>query len=96
MAWAEAYLRMKFHLDPSNRLATNNIHQCYRVDRQTNRTDRQRFDGIGQTVLQTVAQKLDLKLVLVSRVGSALPLCAAVKQPDSWQMQPCNKKPSYR
>jgi len=28
VAWAEAYLRTKWHLDPSNRLAT--IHQRYR------------------------------------------------------------------
>jgi len=31
VARAEAYLRAKFHLDPSNRLAT--IHQRYRQDR---------------------------------------------------------------
>ena len=31
---AEAYLHEKFHLDPSNRLAT--IHQCYK---QTGQTD---------------------------------------------------------
>jgi len=37
---AEAYLHAKFHLDPSNRLAT--IHQRYRqADRQTDRQDRQ-------------------------------------------------------
>jgi len=30
------------------------------TDRQTNRTDRQRSDSIGRTVLQTVTQKLDL------------------------------------
>jgi len=48
----EAYLHAKFHLDPSNSLAT--IHQRYR---QTDRQDRQRTDSIGRTVLQTVAQK---------------------------------------
>ena len=52
MASAEAYLQAKFHLDPSNRLAT--VHQRDRQDRQT---DRQRTDSIGQTVLQTVAPK---------------------------------------
>jgi len=52
VARAEAYLHAKFHLDPSNRLAT--IHQRYRQDRQT---DRQWSDCIGRTVLQTVAQK---------------------------------------
>jgi len=49
---AEAYLHVKFHLDPSNCLAT-----VYERHRQTNRTDRQRSDGIGQTVLQTVSQQ---------------------------------------
>jgi len=44
---AEAYLHAKFHLDPSNRLAT--IHQRHRQDRQP-------YDSIGRTVLQTVAQ----------------------------------------
>jgi len=48
---AEAYVHAKFHLDPSNRLAT------IQAD-QTDRTDRQRTDSIGRTVLQTVAQKL--------------------------------------
>ena len=55
MASAEAYLHAKFHLDPSNRLET--VHQCYRQDR----TDGQRSDSIGWTVLQTVAQKQKLK-----------------------------------
>jgi len=51
VAKADAYLHAKFHLDPSNRLAT--IHQRQRQDRQ----DRQRSDSTGRTVLQTVAQK---------------------------------------
>jgi len=37
MARDEAYLHAKFHLDPSNRLAT--VHERYRQDR-TDRTDR--------------------------------------------------------
>jgi len=46
------YLHAKFHLDPSNRLAT--IHQRHRQDRQTDRqtdrpTHRQRSDSIGRT-----------------------------------------------
>ena len=53
MARAEAYLHAKFRLDPCNRLAT--LHERHR---QTDRTDRQRTDSIGRTVLQTVAQKL--------------------------------------
>ena len=48
------YLHAKFHLDPSNRLAT--VHERQRQDR-TDRQDRQRTDSIGRTVLQTVAQK---------------------------------------
>jgi len=48
--------RAKFHVDPSNRLAT--IHQRYRqTDRQTDRTRGKLFDSIERTVLQTVAQK---------------------------------------
>ena len=59
MARAEAYVLAKFHLDPSNRLAT--VHERHRqtdrqIDRQTGQ-DRQRTDSIGRTVLQTVAQK---------------------------------------
>jgi len=38
MARAEAYLHAKYHLDPSNRLAT--VHERHRQDRQY-RTDRQ-------------------------------------------------------
>jgi len=44
----KAYLRAKFHLDPSNHLAT--IHQRYRQTGQWS-------DSIGRTVLQMVAQK---------------------------------------
>jgi len=45
---AEAYRHAKFHLDPSDRLAT--IHQRHRQDTPTDRTDRhnrQRPDNIG-------------------------------------------------
>jgi len=52
MAWAEAYLPTKWHLDPSNCLAT--IHQRHREDRQSGR---QRSNSIERTVLQTFAQK---------------------------------------
>ena len=68
VARAEVYLHAKFHLDPSNRLAT--VYERHRQDRQTGQpdrqtdrktdrqTDRQRSpsDSLGQTVLQTVAQ----------------------------------------
>jgi len=63
VARAEAYLHAKFHLDPSNRLAT--IHQRHRQDR-TGQTDRQLSDSIGQTVLQTVAQKCRQTTVYVT------------------------------
>ena len=67
VAWPKTYLHAKFHLDPSNRLAT--IHKRYRQT-DTDRTgqtgqDRQWRDSIGQTVLQTVAPK-KLKPGLVS------------------------------
>jgi len=48
-----AYLRSKFHLDPSNRLAT--IHQRHRQTAKTGQTG-ERSDSIWRTVLQTVAQ----------------------------------------
>jgi len=60
MAWTEAYLRTKCHLNPSNRLAT--IQYTNVTDRQTERqtedrqADKQRSDSIGGTVLQTVAK----------------------------------------
>ena len=67
MARAEAHhLLGKFYLDPSNRLAT--IHQRHREDRpdrQTGQTtDRQRSDSIERTVLQMVAQKPQIRLML--------------------------------
>jgi len=50
VVWAEAYLRTKWHLDLSNRLAT--IHQRYKThtdmhtDRQTDtQTDTQTYNG---------------------------------------------------
>jgi len=49
----EAYVHAKFRLDPSSRLAT--VHQRHR---ETDRTDRQRTDSKGRTVLQTVAQSV--------------------------------------
>jgi len=47
------YLRAKFHLDPSNRLAT--MRERHRQTGQTGQ-DRQRSDSIGRTVLQTVGE----------------------------------------
>ena len=57
----QTYLRTKWHLDPSNRLAT--IHQRCRQDRQTDRQTGQRSDSIWRTVLQTVAQKKSNRLI---------------------------------
>jgi len=54
VARAEAYLHAKFHLDPFNRLAT--VHQRY----SHNRTDNVLT---GRTVLQTVAQKPQLRIL---------------------------------
>jgi len=62
---AEAYLHAKFHLDPSNRLAT--VHERHIQDRQT---ERQRTDSIGRTVLQTVAQKCYANLHRISNLLS--------------------------
>ena len=55
MSRAEAYRHAKFHIDPSNRLAT--VHERHRQTGQTDRQDRQRTDSIGRSVLQTVAQE---------------------------------------
>jgi len=55
-------MHAKFHLDPSNCLAT--VHQRYRQTGQTRQTDRQRSDSRGPTVLQTVAQKLFISLLV--------------------------------
>jgi len=49
------------------------IHQCHRQTDRTEHTDRQRSDSIGQTVLQTVAQKADIKIS--SLVQSAVVKC---------------------
>jgi len=62
VAWTGAYLRAKFHLDPSNRLAT--IHQRCRHTDMTEHWEQtgQRSDSNRRTVLQTlmVAQLLFL------------------------------------
>jgi len=55
VAWAEAYLPTKRHLDPSNRLATIHHH------RQTDRTDNGPI-SIGRIVLQTVLPKSDVTM----------------------------------
>jgi len=47
VARAEAYLLAKFHLDPSNRLATV---QRYRQTGRTNRQDRQTDNGRPQSL----------------------------------------------
>jgi len=67
VARAEAYLHAKFHLDPSNHLAT--VHGCHRQTKQTGQTDRQtdrqtdkRSDSIGRIVLRMVPKKRVTKL----------------------------------
>ena len=57
---AEAYLHVKFHVDPLNRLAT--VQQRYRQNRQWS-------DSVGQTVLQMVTQK---RLALCYRTAVCL------------------------
>jgi len=66
----------KFHLDPSNRLAT--IHKCHRQAGQTDRADRQRPDSIGRTVLQTGAQKT----VMLKRNGPVMKSMDSVLRPE--------------
>jgi len=44
VARAEAYLLAKFHLDPSNRLAT--VHERHRQTDRQDRTDRQTDNGL--------------------------------------------------
>jgi len=61
----EAYLHTKWHHDPSNRLAT--MHQPRRHTDKQDRTgqDRQWFDSVGRTVLQTVAQRIGKRFKFV-------------------------------
>jgi len=54
-SWAKAYLGTKWHLDPSNRLAT--IHQHTNA---TDRTDKTTVPYHGEPLLVMVAQKLQL------------------------------------
>jgi len=61
---AEAYLHVKFNLDPSNRLAT--VNQRYR---QTGQTDIQRTGSIGRTVLQTVAHSPNKLILMLSYIS---------------------------
>jgi len=71
VAWAEAYLHTKWHLNPSNHLATMNMgrkvwecpfgegelgQSCGVHGEQTGQTGR-RSHSRGRTVLQTVAHK---------------------------------------
>jgi len=90
VARAEAYLHVKFHLNPSDHLVT--IHQRHRqTDRQDRQTDRQRSDSIGRTVLQTVAHKrfticyrtVVLSCLSVCNVGVLLPSGCMV-QNETW------------
>ena len=60
-------MHSKFHLDPSNRMATVHKRQL-QTDRQ-DRTDRQRSDSIARTVLQTVAQKFIKKDAVMAKIS---------------------------
>jgi len=61
VAGAEAYLRTKFHVDPSNRLAT--------IKHITDRTDRQRSDSMGITFYR---RSVKVFLFLVSLVTASM------------------------
>jgi len=79
MAGAEAYLRAKFHLDPSKRLAT--IHQRHRQTGQDN------GPIIRRTVLQTLAQKR-FALSYRTVVCLSCPVCDVnVLCPNGWMDQ---------
>ena len=79
MARAEAYLHAEFRLDTSNRLAT--VHERHR---QKDRTDRQRTDNIGRTVLQTVAQRLTKINRNISKVTLSNSVCSPVAIVQAW------------
>jgi len=60
MAWAETYLRAKWHLDPFNRLTT--VYQCHRQDRldSTDRTgQKQLYQATYNILLQCNVIVLD-------------------------------------
>jgi len=73
VAWVEAYLHAKFHLDQPSRLAS--IHQGHRQTFRIEQTDRQRSDSIGGTVSQTVAEK---RFALCYRTVACLSPCLSV------------------
>ena len=55
IAWAEAYLCTKWHLHPSNRLAT--IHQHYKETDMTDDNSPVAYSKLTKPLLVTVAQK---------------------------------------
>jgi len=73
VAWAEAYLRTKWHLDPCSRLAT--IHQRHRqTDRQTGQGDRQRPDSNAKMFRKFANMKTSIKhdqMSIIPRLGSS-------------------------
>ena len=64
VAWAEAYLRAKYHFDPSCVWPQYTTAQTDRQDRT--RQTGQRSDSVRQTVLQTVAQKVTMRHVTLT------------------------------
>jgi len=72
VTWAEAYLLTKWHLDPSNRLAT--IRQRYSHTDRTDRQDRQRSYSTVRTILKTVSRKLlsNDVLYLCTKMGQVM------------------------
>jgi len=81
VAWTEAYLHAKFHLDSSNRLAT--MHQRHRqTDVQTHGQDNGHSDSIRRTVLQMVAHKYTLFSTVLSLSSNV-----DVLWPSGWMVQ---------
>jgi len=70
MAWDEAYLRVKFHLDPPNRLAT--IHQ--QADRQDNAHPKKKAETVKRRMCmrlyRPVCRCVELTRLLCKYVGA--------------------------
>ena len=88
VAWAEAYLHAKFHIDASNRLAI--IHQRYR---QTGQTDRQTDNGLiaqgepsykrspkNESCLAVFALLVKRQHIIVEMISASQRRCSSMKQ----------------
>ena len=93
MASIEAYLHAKFDLDPSNRLAT--VHRRHRQDRETDRTDGQRSDSTGRTVLETVAKNWSDEWLLSLNNDKCKSVSYCIKHPDNTDYHIMNRYQLY-